>query len=92
MKKVVAALLAGFASLPVVAAPPGAGDGAAIYKANCASCHGTTGKGTPGPAIAGKPAETVTAIVSAHPVPMNQIALTPDETAAVARYVSSLKP
>ncbi len=92
MKKLVAALLAVSASLPSLAAPPGAADGAAIYKKSCASCHGTTGKGATGPAIAGKPAKAVAAIVNAHPAPMNDISLTPDATAAVARYVSSLKP
>ncbi len=92
MKKLIAALLAVSASLPALAGPPSAADGAAIYKKSCASCHGTTGKGAMAPAIAGKPAKTVAAIVNAHPAPMTEISLTPDATAAVARYVSTLKP
>ncbi len=92
MMKVVAALLAVSASIPALAAPPGASDGAAVYKKSCATCHGAAGKGATGPAIAGKPAKAVAAIVNAHPAPMTDIQLTPDATAAVARYVSSLKP
>jgi mono/diheme cytochrome c family protein len=92
MKKLLAAVLAVSASLPALAAPPGSADGPAVYKKNCAACHGADGKGTPtGPAIAGKSAKTVATIVNAHPPPMNAIQLTPDETAAVGRYVSSLK-
>jgi len=44
---------------PSQAAPTGstASPGAAIFAANCASCHGAAGKGTPGafPALAGNP-------------------------------------
>lgn len=42
-------LLVGSAALFFLAAPAGAADGAALYKTNCASCHGDSGKGD-GPA------------------------------------------
>ncbi|HEX3467593.1 MAG TPA: cytochrome b N-terminal domain-containing protein [Candidatus Elarobacter sp.] len=39
------------------ATPANAGAGAAVYSANCSSCHGATGTGTPGafPPLAGNP-------------------------------------
>jgi mono/diheme cytochrome c family protein len=80
-------LLAG----PAWAGPPVAADAPAIYKKGCASCHGADGKGGSAPAIAGKPASAVSRVVTAHPPPMTKIELTPDEIAAVGRYVSTLK-
>ena len=54
-----------------VSAAPGAVDGSKVYAANCSSCHGATGQGTPGafPPLAGNPVvqgpvAKVTAIVS----------------------------
>ncbi|MDR3764143.1 MAG: c-type cytochrome [Acidobacteriota bacterium] len=35
-------------------------DGAAIYKAKCAGCHGAAGEGKMGPAIKGKSLDVVT--------------------------------
>jgi mono/diheme cytochrome c family protein len=68
-----------------------AADAPALYKKSCASCHGAEGKGGTAPAIAGKPASAVAGVVSAHPPPMEKLELTPDQIAAVGRYVSSLK-
>jgi mono/diheme cytochrome c family protein len=91
MKKILAAVLLASTVLPAWGAPPGGADGAATYKKACASCHGQNGQGGTAPAIAGKSAKMVAAVVGAHPPPMDKIELTPDETAAVGRYVSGLK-
>jgi mono/diheme cytochrome c family protein len=69
---------------------PGAG-APATYKRSFASCHGADGKGGTAPAIAGKPTSVVAGVVNAHPPPMDKIDLTPDQIAAVSRYVSALK-
>jgi mono/diheme cytochrome c family protein len=74
-----------------LAAPKPPIDAPAIYKKNCASCHGAAGEGGSGPAVAGKAASAVAGVVSAHPPPMDKITLTPDEIAAVSRYISALK-
>jgi len=91
MERFAAALVALLITGPAGAAPPATVDGAALFKKNCASCHGADGKGGSGPSIAGKPAGFVAGVLDAHPPPMNQIELTPDEMAAAASYVSSLK-
>ncbi|MGA8892390.1 MAG: c-type cytochrome, partial [Anaeromyxobacteraceae bacterium] len=59
--------------------------------ASCAACHGAAGKGGSGPAIAGKPADVVAAVVDMHPKPMNEIKLSADEVKAVAGYVAAMK-
>ena len=82
-------LVAVFASLSAVTAS--AADGAALYKANCAACHGAEGKGGSGPAVAGKSVGVVTAMVNYHPPPMNNIKLSAEETKAVASFVAALK-
>jgi mono/diheme cytochrome c family protein len=76
---------------PAWAGPPMTADAPATYKKSCASCHGDDGKGGTAPAIAGKPTSVVAGVVNAHPPPMNKIELTPDQIAAVSRYVSALK-
>ena len=80
------------AALAILAAAPAlAADAAALYKLNCAACHGAAGKGGSGPAIAGKPADVVAAVVDMHPKPMNEIKLSADEVKAVAGYVAAMK-
>jgi mono/diheme cytochrome c family protein len=79
------------ALLLVAALPAFAADAAATYKSTCAACHGAAGKGGSGPAIAGKPADVVAAVVNMHPKPMNDIKLSAEDTKAVAAYVASLK-
>jgi mono/diheme cytochrome c family protein len=91
MKKMLAAVLFLSATAPAWGAPPSSTDGAALFKKNCAACHGAGGQGATAPAIAGKPASTVAKVVSAHPPPMDKVELTADETAAVSRFVSTLK-
>ena len=74
-------------------------DGAAIYKAKCAMCHGPDGAGKSGPALKGT-ALTADQISDAllkgaagkkapHAKPVAGI--TADQAAAVATYVKSLK-
>jgi len=80
------------AALLLFAAPPAlSADASVLYKTNCAACHGAAGKGGSGPAIAGKPADVVAAVVNMHPKPMNEIKLSAEDTKAVAAYVASLK-
>jgi cytochrome c len=74
-------------------------DGAAIYKAKCAMCHGPDGAGKSGPALKGS-ALTADQIAAAltkgaegkkapHAKPM--AGLTADQASAVAAYVKTLK-
>jgi mono/diheme cytochrome c family protein len=69
-----------------------ADDGAALYKAKCAACHGAAGEGKSGPAIKGN--ADVASVLSAggkkgiHAKPFNA---SPDDQKAIAAYVASLK-
>lgn len=74
-------------------------DGAALYKAKCASCHGPDGAGKVGPAVKG------TALTEAQiedvllkgaagkkaPHAKGITGMTPDQAKAVATYVKGLK-
>lgn len=91
MKQTLVALVVLALSSPAWAGPPSAAEAPALYKKSCASCHGAEGKGGTAPAIAGKSASAVAGVVNAHAPPMDKIELTPDQIAAVGRYVSSLK-
>ena len=91
MKRFTSALVVLLLAAPAWAGPPATSDGPGIYKRTCASCHGADAKGGTAPAIAGKQTSLVAGVVNAHPPPMNKIELTPDEIAAVSRFVSSLK-
>ena len=70
-------------------------DGAAIYKAKCAMCHGADGAGKSGPALKGVSAATVNDVLSKGgkkaPHTKGMAALTPDQVTAVAAYVATLK-
>jgi cytochrome c551 len=74
-------------------APP---DGAAIYQANCAACHGAEGQGGVGPSLQGigevhtvqELAEVITNGRGAMPAWQGR--LTPEEINAVATYVSTI--
>ena len=70
-------------------------DGAALYKAKCAACHGANGEGKPAmkaPAVAGKPAadvEKAIAETAKHPAPVK--GLSADDAKAIATYLQGLK-
>jgi cytochrome c len=70
-------------------------DGAAIYKAKCAMCHGPDGAGKSGPALKGQSAAAVTGVLTSGgkkaPHTKAMAALTPDQVKAVADYVAALK-
>jgi cytochrome c551 len=85
MTRSILVVLALSLSVPAVAA-----DGAAVYKKQCASCHGASGEGGSGPAVAGKQAAFVKEVVEFHPPPMTKLKLPGDETDAVAKYVAAL--
>jgi mono/diheme cytochrome c family protein len=73
------------------AVPASAADGAAVYQKHCASCHGPSGKGGSGVAVAGKAAAFVKEVVEFHPPPMTKLKLAADDLDAVSKYVASLK-
>ena len=70
-------------------------DGAAIYKAKCAMCHGPNGEGKSGPALKGVSAATVNDVLTKGgkkaPHTKGMAALTPDQVKAVTDYVGTLK-
>ena len=70
-------------------------DGAAIYKAKCAMCHGPDGAGKSGPALKGQTAAGVSGVLTnggkKAPHAKGMAALTPDQITAVAAYVATLK-
>ena len=91
------------AGLGVVALMSGmalaAEDGAAIYKAKCAACHGAAGEGKMGPALKGTSLsadQIADALMKGaagkkapHSKPM--AGMTADQASAVAAYVKTLK-
>ena len=84
-------------AMPTIAAA--AEDGAAIYKAKCAMCHGPSGEGKMGPKLAGTSMteaqiedqllKGVAGKKAPHAKPM--AGMTADQAKAVATYVKSLK-
>jgi len=90
-------------SLAVLAVMSGmafaAQDGAAIYKAKCAGCHGAAGEGKTGPALKGTSLsadQIADALLKGAPGKKAPHAkamagLTADQASAVATYVKDLK-
>ena len=90
-------------SLTVLAVMSGmalaAEDGAAIYKAKCAGCHGAAGQGKMGPALKGTSLsadQIADALLKGAPgkkAPHGKAmaGLTADQASAVATYVKDLK-
>ncbi|MFZ0481225.1 MAG: cytochrome c [Terriglobales bacterium] len=72
-----------------------ADDGAGLYKAKCAACHGADGAGKPAakiPAVAGKAEADVTkAIAETAKHPAGVKSLSADDAKAIATYVKGLK-
>ena len=68
------------------AAEPGVVDGAAVYSARCASCHGATGGGGSGPALAdGR-------LLEAYPDVADQVAVVTDGRGGMPSFSSRLSP
>ena len=68
-------------------------DGAALYKAKCAGCHGAAGEGKSAPALKGKSDVVVDVLTKGgkkgpHAKPMASV--TPDQSTAIAAHVKSL--
>jgi mono/diheme cytochrome c family protein len=82
-----------------IAAPAFAADGAATYKAKCASCHGPEGQGKVGPALKGTAltADQITDLLTkgndAKKAPHKKGigGLAADDAKATADYVKTLK-
>jgi mono/diheme cytochrome c family protein len=69
-------------------------DGAALYKAKCAMCHGANGEGKMGPAIKGKTGVADVILnggktKAPHTKPMAGVSA--DDAKAIADYVAGLK-
>ena len=95
MKRFYAVALVAAMAMPVFAA-----DGAAVYKAKCAGCHGADGaKSIPAmgvkplntPAVKGKSDAAIADVVLKGQGKMKPQAVSPDEAKAVAAFVKSLK-
>jgi mono/diheme cytochrome c family protein len=66
-------------------------DGAALYQAKCAACHGAGGEGKAGPAIKGKDVSDVLdngGKKGIHAKPFN---VSPDQAKAIGVFVAALK-
>lgn len=82
-----------------VALPAFAADGAAVYKAKCAACHGPEGQGKIGPAVKGSSlsADQITALLTtgdeAKKAPHKKAVagVTADDAKAVADFIKGLK-
>jgi len=82
-----------------IALPAFAADGAATYKAKCASCHGPEGQGKIGPALKGTAlsADQITALLSkgdeAKKAPHKKAiaGVTADDAKVIAEYVKTLQ-
>ncbi len=71
-------------------------DGAAIYKAKCAACHGPDGAGKVGPALKGTKADVAAFVEKGEagkkaPHSKGISGVSADQAKAVAEYVKSLK-
>ncbi len=93
MKKLFALAIVATMAMPLFAA-----DGAAIFKAKCAMCHGMDGskpapKGINGPDTQAKGAAGLTTIVTkgSGKMPAYEGKLSPEEISAVVDYVLTLK-
>jgi len=71
-------------------------DGAAVYKAKCAMCHGPDGAGKIGPAVKGTKVDVAAFVMNGeagkkapHTKGVNGVSA--DQAKAVAEYVKSLK-
>jgi mono/diheme cytochrome c family protein len=89
MKKLFALAMVAALALPALAA-----DGASLYKAKCAGCHGANAEGKIGPKIAGNTtvADVLTNGGKAKAPHTKAFAnITADDAKAIADYVATLK-
>jgi mono/diheme cytochrome c family protein len=70
------------------------GEGSALYTANCAACHGVSGEGGIGPALAGTAltSDEIASIVRTGSEDMHSLtsSLSPEEVETVAEYIVTL--
>ena len=86
------------AAPPAVVAASNGIDGAALYGANCASCHGGDGSGGLGPRLAGQVVEDFPVAADQEafvaegrrPMPAFGKRLSPDEIAAIVAYTRTV--
>jgi mono/diheme cytochrome c family protein len=70
-------------------------DGSALYKSNCAACHGADAAGKPAmkaPALKGKSGDDVTKTIDSNPKHASlKKKLTAEQVKAISDYVANLK-
>ena len=66
-------------------------DGAALYQAKCAACHGAGGEGKMGPAIKGKDVSDVLANGGKKGIHAKPFNVSPDQAKAIGDFVAALK-
>jgi mono/diheme cytochrome c family protein len=95
MKRFFALAIVATMSMPLFAA-----DGAALYKAKCAACHGADGAKTipamgvkplTAPEAKAKSLDQVVAVITKGQGKMKPVAVSPEEAKAVAGFVKTLK-
>ena len=93
--RIASVVLASIATLAWMQAP--AQDGGTLYKTRCAGCHGDQGQGKQGvaPKLAGTSKDVAAVLTKGgearppHVKPMST--LTPEQAAAIAAYIKTLK-
>ena len=73
----------------VVATPPPAGDGAALYQSYCSGCHGPAGRGGPAGSVLGEDAKDITEAISEVPAMRFLSLLTTAQIASIGSYLSN---
>lgn len=95
MKRFFALAIVATMSMPLFAA-----DGAALYKAKCAGCHGADGakaipamgvKPLTAPEAKAKSADQVATVITKGQGKMKPVAVSPEEAKAIAGFVKTLK-
>lgn len=70
-------------------------DGAALFGAKCAMCHGADGGGKIGPSLKGKSADVVSGVLTnggkTKNPHMKPFSATPEQVKAIADFVATLK-
>jgi mono/diheme cytochrome c family protein len=83
--------IAGLSTAAVAAATPTPLDGEAIFKTNCATCHGDDGKGRVGPDITHASLEDIWGAIDRVPMMLAMKTLGAKDVGATANYLAELR-